>query len=133
MYSCLFRLIDKRAGAISVNNFLRFVQRHAKVLPHASIEAVEERVARDRVILDELQPQLKGLRERRNKIGAHVSFEYLPDLRQIGNEYPLDETGIEAVIQGLTSFWAIIMSSVTVRNMYLQRMINFSMRMPLRR
>jgi len=102
LFSCLYRLVDKRTGAVGIESFLRFVDRNAGALPHSSTSAVKQRVTRDFVILSELELQLSGLRERRNKVGAHISLEYLPDLgRQIGDDFPLNYTDIEAVIQEL--------------------------------
>lgn len=102
MLSCLFRLVDKRKDTISVENFLHFVLRHAKVLPHSSVEQVRQRVARDFNILSEIQPLLDGLRGRRNKVGAHVSLNYLPDLgKRVREDYPLHDDAIETVLQEL--------------------------------
>lgn len=102
MFSCLFRLVDKRKDAIGVESFLRFVSRHAEVLPHGSTEQIRLRAARDLSILGEVQPLLNSLRGRRNKVGAHVSLSYLPDLGQrVREDYPLDSSAIEIVLQEL--------------------------------
>jgi hypothetical protein len=100
MFSPLFRLVDKRRGAVSVENFLTFANKHASILPYGTTGAVERRVKKDLVILDELEPQLNGLLERRNKLGAHLSLEYLPDSgRKVENDFPLNLTEIEAILQ----------------------------------
>ena len=102
MFSCLFRLVDKRKDAIGIENFLRLVSQHAEVLPYGSADQIRKRVARDLSILVEIQPLLDCLRGRRNKVGAHVSLDYLPDLGQrVREDYPLDYSAIETVLQEL--------------------------------
>jgi len=45
MFSCLFRLVDKRKDAIGIESFLRFVDRHAKVLPYGSTALINRTYA----------------------------------------------------------------------------------------
>ena len=96
----LTKLTDKTRGALSIHDFLRYVEKHSGMFPYASDSEIHESTKRDFRRLDELQIHLERLREHRNNDFIHISKEVLsrPDF-DIYSEFPVTYEEIDLLLQ----------------------------------
>lgn len=98
----LFRLTDKTKRAVSVESFLQLAKKYPHLFPFASADEIKNSILNDRRELASVAKELKGLRDRRNKTGAHLDKDFLSGSgKRIEDVSPFSYSDMERLVQVL--------------------------------